>query len=387
MPLAGNFVNKKDVYKKEPKFPLDLYFCKKCKLVQVKDTINAEFLFKKYNYSSSTIKVLNEHFKDYSKEIIKKYKNKSQFKILEFGCNDGVLLSKLVKCDNFVCLGVDPSRNISNLAKKKSIDIVNDYFNENTAKSILKKYNKFDYITASNVFAHIDDIHSVIKASKILLKENGFLVIEIHYLIELLNLNQYDFFYHEHVNYYSILSLKKLFGIHNLEIIKIKKTKMHGGSLRVFLKKKTLKKNTQNNRLEKYIKYENKINYSFFNEFNRNILSQKKEINKILFKLKKQNKNIFGYGASGRGTTFLNYCNINNKIINTIIDESPYRSGKIMPGVKIPIKNFNYLKRNSKKIDFLLIIAWNYKNTIIKKVKKINKNVKFIIPFPKPKII
>ena len=112
---------------------------------------------------------------------------------MEFGCNDGVLLSKLVKCDNFICLGVDPSKNISNLAKKKSIDIVNNYFNESTAKSILKKYNKFDYITASNVFAHIDDIHSVIKASKILLKDNGSLVVEVHYLIELLNLNQYDF--------------------------------------------------------------------------------------------------------------------------------------------------------------------------------------------------
>lgn len=387
MPLAGNFVEYKDKSKNEAKFPLDLYFCSNCKLVQVKDTIKPDFLFKKYNYSSSTIKALNEHFNEYSIEIRKKYKNKKKFKILEFGCNDGVLLSKLVKYKNFTCVGVDPSKNISNIAKKKSINIVNDYFNVKTANSILKKFDKFDYITASNVFAHIDDIHSVINASKILLKDNGVLVIEVHYLMKLLNLNQYDFFYHEHVNYYSILSIKKLFKIHNFEIEKIKKTKMHGGSLRVFLKKKKFYKKIQKIRIKKSLKFESKINYSFFKKFNKNILNQKKAINQILSNLKNNNKNIIGYGASGRGTTFLNYCNINNKTIRVIIDDSPFRAGKIMPGVKIPIKNFNYLKKNSKKIDFILIIAWNYKSSIINKVRKVNNNVKFIIPFPKPIII
>ena len=387
MPLAGNFVEYKDKNKREAKFPLDLYFCSNCKLVQVKDTIKPDFLFKKYNYSSSTIKALNEHFNKYSKEILKKYKNKKKFKILEFGCNDGILLSKLVKYKNFTCLGVDPSKNISNIAKKKSINIVNDYFNVKTANSILKKFDKFDYITASNVFAHIDDIHSVINASKILLKDNGVLVIEVHYLMNLLNLNQYDFFYHEHVNYYSILSIKKLFKIHNFVIEKIKKTKMHGGSLRVFLKKKKFYKKTQNIRIKKSLKFESKINYSFFKKFNKNILNQKKTITQILSKLKNDNRNIIGYGASGRGTTFLNYCNINNGIIKVIIDDSPFRAGKIMPGVKIPIKNFNYLKKNAKKVDFILIIAWNYKVSIINKVRKVNNNIKFIIPFPKPIIV
>ena len=171
---------------------------------------------------------MNKHFLNYSKEIIKNHKKKKNFKILEFGCNDGILLSKLFKIKNFFCLGVDPSKNIVKLAKKKSIKVYNDYFNKYSANKILNKYDKFDYITASNVFAHIDDIHSVIKASKILLKDDGYLVVEVHYLLNLLNLNQYDFFYHEHVNYYSIYSLKYLFEMHNFEIKKIKQTNMHG---------------------------------------------------------------------------------------------------------------------------------------------------------------
>ncbi len=387
MPLAGNFIEKKNLRKKEFKIPLDLYYCSKCKLVQVKDTVKPEVLFTKYNYSSSTIPVLNEHFLNYSKEIIKNYKKRKKFKILEFGCNDGILLSKLFKEKNFFCLGVDPSINIGKLAKKKSIKFLNDYFNQQSANKILKKYDKFDYITASNVFAHIDDIHSVIEASKILLKDDGYLVVEVHYLLNLLNLNQYDFFYHEHVNYYSIYSLKYLFEMHNFEIKKIKQTNMHGGSLRVYLQKRKNTIKNKNLHLTKLIKNEKKLNLTFFKRFNKNIYFQKKEVIKILKNIKKQNKKIIGFGASGRGTTFLNFCKIDKKFINVILDSSPLRAGKFMPGVKIPIKNISYLKKNSSNIDYVLIIAWNYKDSIIKQVKKINNNIKFIIPFPNPKLL
>ena len=387
MPLAGNFIEKKNLKKKEFKIPLDLYYCSKCKLVQIRDTVKPKVLFKKYNYSSSTIPVLNQHFLNYSKEIIKNYKKKNNFKILEFGCNDGILLSKLFKLKNFFCLGVDPSKNIVKLAKKKSIKVYNDYFNTSSANRILKKYDKFDYITASNVFAHIDDIHSVIKASKILLKDDGYLVVEVHYLLNLLNLNQYDFFYHEHVNYYSIYSLKYLFEMHNFEIKKIKQTNMHGGSLRVYLKKKKNYFKNKNLNIEKLIKNEKKLNLSFFKKFNKKIYDQKNEISKILKNIKKQNKKIIGFGASGRGTTFLNFCKIDKKYIDIILDSSPFRAGKYMPGIKIPIKNLNFFKKNYINYDYVLIIAWNYQASIIKQVKGIKNNIKFIIPFPKPKIL
>jgi len=386
MPLAGNFIKKKDLNKKEIKVNLSLYFCNKCKIVQVKDSINPEILFSAYNYSSSTIPSLNNHFIEYSKKIKRYYQNK-QTKILEFGCNDGVLLKEFKNKKNFFCLGVDPSNNISNLAKQKGLNIINDYFNKKTADNILLKYKKFDYITASNVFAHIDNIHSVVEASKIVLKDNGRLVIEVHYLLDLVKLNQYDFFYHEHLNYYTINSLKYLFKKYNFEIEKIEKINVHGGSLRVTIRNSNLTKKIKSQQLINRLKKEKNVNLNYFKLFEKNILKQKNDILKILNKLTLLNKNIIGFGASGRGTTFLNYCKIDKKYIKYIIDSSPLRAGKFMPGVKIPIYNMDYLKKNSEKIDYVLIIAWNYKDSIIKQVKKINKKIKFIVPFPYPKII
>ena len=179
MPLAGNFVKKRDLKKKEIRVPLKIYYCKKCKLVQVKDSINPQILFSAYNYSSSPIPNLNEHFVSYAKQIKKKFRNKKKVKILEFGCNDGVLLKEFKKDEKFFCLGVEPSKNISQLAKKKGLRIINKYFDNKTAYKILRKFDKFDLITGSNVFAHINDIHSVVEASNILLKDKGILVIEV----------------------------------------------------------------------------------------------------------------------------------------------------------------------------------------------------------------
>ena len=386
MPLAGNFIKKKDIFKKEIKVPLILYFCNKCKLVQVKDSINPEILFSAYNYSSSTIPSLNNHFVEYSKKIKTLYKNK-KIKILEFGCNDGVLLKEFKNKKNFFCLGVDPSNNISNLAKQKGLNIINDYFNKKTANKILNKYKKFDYISASNVFAHIDDIHSVVEASKIVLKDDGFLVIEVHYLLDLIKLNQYDFFYHEHLNYYTINSLKHLFNLYAFKIKKIEKIDVHGGSLRVTVQNSKLIKNNKSKTIIKKLLMEKNVNINYFKKFEKNILRQKKDILEIIKKLSLSNKNIIGFGASDRGTTFLNYCKIDSKHIKYIIDGSPLRAGKFMPGIKIPIYNMDYLKKNSNKVDYVLIIAWNYKDAIIDQVKKINKNIKFIVPFPYPKII
>ena len=387
MPLAGNFVKKKDLDKKEIRVSLKLYFCNVCKLVQVKDSINPEILFQAYNYSSSTISSLNNHFISYSKKIKNKFSNKKNVKILEFGCNDGILLKEFSKNKNFFCLGVDPSSNISSLAKKKGINIINKYFNKKTADEIFIKHGKFDYITASNVFAHIDDIHSVVEASKCLLKDKGQLVIEVHYLLDLINLNQYDFFYHEHLNYYTLKSLEYLFKLYELDITNIEKINVHGGSIRVTLQNSILNKKFKSTKVEKKLKIEKIVNLNYFKNFEKNILNQKNTMIKLLDKLTLEKKNIIGFGASGRGTTFLNYCGISKKYIKYIVDASPLRAGKYMPGLKIPIYNIDYLKKNAHKIDYILIIAWNYQNSIIKQVKKINKDIKFIIPFPYPNIL
>lgn len=385
MPLAGGFVSKLDLKKKEIKVPLVVYFCKKCLLLQVKDSVNDKILFKNYKYSSSTIPSLKDHFKSYSEKIKKKFLKKKSVKLLEFGANDGVLLLNFKKDKKFFCLGVDPAKNITKLAKKKNLNYFVGLFNENNSKKIKKKFGKFDFITGSNVFAHIDNIHSVVKASKELLKSDGDFVTEVHYLPNLISLNQYDFIYHEHVNYYTLTSMVKLFDMHDMNLYKFEKVKTHGGSIRVYISLNKMKRKSQ--QLLDIIKSEKKINKSYFKKFIEKSIKQKNYLKKLLINLRNKKKSVIGYGASGRGTILLNFCKIDKYLVKSIIDESPLRYGKYMPGVKIPIKNFNYFLKKNKEIDYIFIIAWNYSSSVIKKVKRINDRIKFIIPFPLPKII
>ena len=243
----------------------------------------------------------------------------------------------------------------------------------------------YNYITGSNVFAHINDIHSVVDAAKNLLKNDGVFATEVHYLPNLLKLNQYDFIYHEHLNYYTVTSLIKLFELHNMNLFDVEMIPTHGGSIRVYVSKNLKKRKKQ--RLNKLIKSENKINIKYLFEFRKKIIKQKNLMIRLLDKINKIDKKIVGYGASGRGTILLNYCNIDKKKVKCIIDDSPLRYNKFMPGVKIPIYNEKYLKKKIDSINYILIIAWNYKSSIMKKMKKMKKNIKFIIPFPFPKVV
>ncbi len=385
MPMAGGFLNKNEIKKKELKVPLKIFFCEKCLLLQVKDSINYKILFNDYKYSSSTIPDLNNHFYDYFIKIKNKFKKEKKINLLEFGSNDGVLLKYFLKSKKFFCLGVDPAKNISNLALKKKINTFVGLFNVTNAKKIKLKHGKFDYITGSNVFAHINDIHSVVDAAKTLLKNGGVFATEVHYLPNLLKLNQYDFIYHEHLNYYTVTSLIKLFELHNMNLFDVEMIPTHGGSVRVYVSKNLKKRKKQ--RLNKLIKSENKINIKYLFEFRKKITKQKNLMIRLLDKINKIDKKIVGYGASGRGTILLNYCNIDKKKVKCIIDDSPLRYNKFMPGVKIPIYNEKYLKKKINSINYILIIAWNYKASIMKKMKKMKKNIKFIIPFPFPKVI
>jgi len=385
MPLAGGFVSRLNLKKKEVKVPLIVHFCENCLLLQVKDSVTDKILFKNYKYSSSTIPSLQDHFKSYSEKIKKQFYKKKSVKLLEFGANDGVLLLNFKNDKKYFCLGVDPAKNIAKLGKKKNLNYFVGLFDENNSKKIKKKFGKFDFITGSNVFAHIDDIHSVVQASKLLLNSDGDFVTEVHYLPNLISLNQYDFIYHEHVNYYTLTSLTKLFDMHGMNLYKFEKIKTHGGSIRVYVSLNRTKKKSQ--KLLEMIKAEKRINKSYFKSFIEKSLNQKNNLKKLLISLRNKKKSVIGFGASGRGTILVNFCKIDKNLVECIIDESPLRYGKYMPGVKIPIKNFNYFMKKNKEVDYILIIAWNYSRSVIKKVKRINDKIKFIIPFPIPKIV
>ena len=376
LPLAGEFLNKKEIGK-EKYYPLRVFFCRNCYLVQLLDIpINVK-IFEDYRYLSSIS--LTEHFKEYANEMSERYLTKKDF-IVEIGSNDGVLLLPL-KEKGFKVLGVDPAKNIAKIAQKNGIKTIIDYFGPKVAKKIVDKYGKADAIFANNVLAHIDDMKNVASGVSQLLKRDGILVIEIHYLPDLINNLQYDFFYPgEHLTYYSIGPLSIFWEKYGFNIFKIKKTSMHSGAIRVYLKKTK----TKNSVVDEYIKSEKRggiYSEKRLKQFAKDVKKHKSDFIKKIKEISEAGT-IVGYGAAGRGNTLLNYAKIGREIIPYIVDESPERYGRFTPGNHIPIYKPSFFRENYPS--FCLILAWSYADRIINKESEFKRRGgKFLVPLPK----
>ena len=366
----------------EISFPAELLYCKKSKLAQLGCIVDKNILFPySYPYTSSTTKILRENFSDLYKDTKKIINLKKNDLVIDIGSNDGNLLSNFK--DHHKVLGVTPEK-IGKLAIKKGIPTIIDYFNDKTVKKILKKNGKAKIITATNVFAHIDDINNIVKNILKTLDSDGIFISESHYLLPLIKTVQYDTIYHEHLRYYSVQSLNYLFKKHNLEIINTKEISTHGGSIRVYAARKGKYKVSKNVKLQ--LQKENKnLNKKSFNQFKRNVVSSKIKLFNIINKLKKNNNSIFGVGAPSRASTLINYLGLDQDIIDCVLEiEGSYKIGNYIPGTKIPILNENILKQ--KKPSYLLLFSWHIKDELKKNLRNKGFKGKFIIPLPYPKI-
>jgi len=368
------------ILKEEISFPAELLYCKKSKLAQLGCIVDKEILFPySYPYTSSTTKILRENFADLYKNVCSKINLKNDDLVIDIGSNDGNLLSNF-KSGHRV-LGVTPEK-IGKLAIKKGIPTIIDYFNNVAVKKILKNYGKAKIITATNVFAHIDNINLIVKDVLKTLKSDGIFITESHYLLPLIKNVQYDTIYHEHLRYYSVQSLKYLFEKHKLEIIDVKEIPTHGGSIRVYASRKGKYKVSRNvsMQLEKEAKGLNKKN---LDKFKKNVVNSKIKLFNIIKNLKDKNKTIFGVGAPSRASTLINYIGLDQEIIDCVLEvDGSYKIGNYIPGTKIPILNENILK--NKKPDYLILFSWHIKNELKKNLRKKGFKGKFIIPLPYP---
>ena len=368
------------VLKEEISFPAELLYCKKSKLAQLGCIVDKEILFPySYPYTSSTTKILRENFTDLYKDVCSKINLKNDDLVIDIGSNDGNLLSNFKS--NHRVLGVTPEK-IGKLAIKKGIPTIIDYFNNVAVKKILKNYGKAKVITATNVFAHIDNINLIVKDILKTLKNDGIFITESHYLLPLIKNVQYDTIYHEHLRYYSVQSLKYLFDKHKLEIIDIKEIPTHGGSIRVYASRKGKYKVSRNvsMQLKKEAKGLNKKN---LDKFKKNVVNSKIRLFNIIKNLKDKDKTIFGVGAPSRASTLINYIGLDQEIIDCVLEvDGSYKIGNYIPGTKIPILNENILK--NKKPDYLILFSWHIKNELKKNLRKKGFKGKFIIPLPYP---
>ena len=375
--LKINSINSQSVF-----FPTNLVYSQSSKLVQLSTIVNKSIVFpKSYPYTSSTTKILRDNFAELFNECKKLINFNSKDLIIDIGSNDGNLLSNFKQIRR---LGVTPE-NIGKLAIKKGIPTLLRYFDKNTANLIQKKYGKAKIITATNVFAHIDNITELMNNVLKVLKNDGVFVTESHYLMPLIKDLQYDTIYHEHLRYYSLTSLKNIFDKFKLEIIHAKEIPTHGGSIRVYVAKKN---NYKKSKLIKRILNKEKklLNRKKFLEFREKVVASKLQLLTVIKKIKDKKKLIYGVGAPSRATTLINYTGLTKEIVDCICEvNNSYKVGHYMPGTNIPVVSENIIFK--KKPDYLLMLSWHIAKDLIKIFKKKGYKGKFIIPLPKVKIL
>ena len=358
-PLANNLESE---IIKSKKYPLELNLCKNCSNCQLTIAINSKKLFNKYLYKSSMSHSFINHFSKAADKYIKIFNLKKNSFILDVGSNDGIGLMPY-KQKNFVNIyGIEPATNLSKFSNKLGIKTYNAFLNNKLSE---KLNNRFDLITASNVFAHVSNINEFTNCIKKMLRPNGIFIIEVQYLYRMLKDISFDNIYHEHVNYWSVSSLNYFFSKMNMKIFNVEEINTHGGSIRVYVKKNENKKIKIRNCVKNFIKKEDKLkiqNISTYKIFNKKVIIKKKKIIKKMKKLYLKNYTIVGFGAPAKATTLINFYKL-QKFIHYIIDDNILKKNKFIPNTKIKITN----KAKNKKIDYIVVFAWNYFNEIKKR--------------------
>jgi len=382
-PLANGFLSKTELDKKEEKFPLAVYFCKECSLVQLLDVVDPKILFGKYHFMTSASKPSVDHFAKFGKELADRFVKSKNDLIIDIGGNDGTLLNNIK--GSCCVLNIEPASNIAEISEGKGIPTINDFFSSNLAKKVLDEYGKAAVISANNIIAHTDKVKDVFAGANLLLKDDGVFVFEAHWVKNLIGDGGFDQVYHEHLCYYSLHALKRLVESSGLYINEVKSVPMQGESLRVYVGKKKESSESVNKFLQ-IEKQEGIVNLETYLDFSDKVVNNAKNVKGLLVSLKSQGKKIIGYGASAKGNTLLNYFGIGVDLLDYIVDTTPLKQGLYSPGTHIPVVHPDKIKEDAP--DDILILAWNYADAIIEKERVLReKGVKFIIPVSEVKII
>jgi hypothetical protein len=388
-PLANSYLSKESEFKIEKEIPLIAQVCEKCFLIQVDEYEKPGDIFNNYAYFSSYSTSWLEHTKKFTMEVIEKFNISNKDQIIEIASNDGYLL-KNFKEMNIPVLGIEPASNVAEIAKKSGIPTITSFFGTKTVENIVNSGKKADILIAFNVLPHVPDLNDFILGMRNILTKNGIIIIQFSaYLLDVIKKCEFDMVYHEHFSYFSLFTLKKIFKHFDLEIFDVKEISVHGGSLRLFLKSSNNREIMINENVEKLLKKERDYGLqeiSTYLKFQNNVKNSKKNIQEFFIKAKEEEKQIVCYGAAAKGNTVLNYCKISKNNINYVVDISPHKQGKFMPGTHIPI--FSPEKIKETKPDYVVILAWNLKDEIVQQMNFINDwGGKFVVLIPEVKIL
>ena len=383
-PPSNSFLTEEQLNEPEVFYPLRVFVCEKCFLVQIGEYRKSDEIFNEdYAYFSSYSKTWLDHAKKYVDMITERMGLNSVSHVIEIACNDGYLLQYFQE-KQIPCLGIEPTGNTACAARKKGIAVVIDFFGVRLARELASEGKKADLIVGNNVLAHVPDINDFVCGLKILLKERSVITMEFPHLMKLVENSQFDTIYHEHFSYFSLFTVQKIFASHNLVVFDVEELPTHGGSLRIYAKhKEDASKITSSNVAALLEEEESRgmLTLSYYKGFQANVDKVKYDFFNFLLKQKRHGKKVVAYGAAAKGNTLLNYCGVKKDLIKFVADASPHKQGKYLPGSHMHVVAEEEIKQT--KPDYVLILPWNIKDEITEQLSYIREwKGKFVTAIP-----
>lgn len=386
-PLANSYIKPEQLSRMEPFYPLHVYVCAKCWLVQLEEFSSPHDIFSDYAYFSSFSDSWLAHAKAYVDMISARFNLGRHSKVVEIASNDGYLLQNFV-ASGVPVLGVEPAANVAEAAIKKGVNTKVAFFGEKTALGLLGDGWAADLIIGNNVLAHVPDLNDFVKGLKALLGPKGLITMEFPHLLRLMEENQFDTIYHEHFSYFSFLAVEQVFARHGMKLFDVEEVPTHGGSLRIYAahqddvsktigpRAKELKSREQAagfGRLDRYL------------SFGSVVEATKRKLLSFLITAKQEGKHVVGYGAPAKGNTLLNYCGVRTDLMDYTVDRSPHKQGHFLPGVHIPIYSPERIRQTQP--DYLLILPWNIRAEVMEQMAFVREwGCRFVVPIPEVKV-
>lgn len=385
-PLANSYLKEEELIQPEFKEELAIQLCIDCGLSQLTRVVNPDLMFKNYLYVSSTTQTFRDHCSEMANTTVHTSLAQPNDLVLDIASNDGCLLNKFREIGMNV-LGVDPAENLADQANKNGIRTLCAYWSKALAKDIVSRFGMPKIITATNVFAHVDDVHEFVEAVKICLAPNGIFVIEFPYVMDFIRKNEFDTAYHEHLSYIGIQPVSTLMNHHGLKVFNVQYfEELHGGTVRVFVSRD--KDYTVDPSVERYVNKEKTFGIKSmapYELFANRIMQNKTTLRKMISDLRKNGKTIWAYGASAKGNTLMNFFELTKVDIPVVIDDNPLKLSYFTPGSQMKIVSIDEL--TNSKVDYLLLLAWNFQKEIVKRCQEKLYKGDFILPVPEAMII
>ena len=387
-PLANSYLSEDDLRQPELFYPLHVYVCDECLLVQLPVWEAPERIFSDYSYFASYSESWVEHARRFVEAAVERFELGPQSRVVEIASNDGYLL-QFVRALGIPALGIEPAANVAAVATQRGISTIVDFFGARLAQELRESGIAADLIVGNNVLAHVPVVHDFVEGLRILLAPGGVITMELPYVLRLIEKREFDTIYHEHFSYFSLLAVERLFREHELSLFDVEELPTHGGSLRVYAQHAAESRGRPGPRVHKIRALDRAGGLHTLEPylaFEADVQAAKRELLSFLIGAKRDGKTIAGYGAAAKGNTLLNYCGIRTDLVDYVVDRSPHKQGKFLPGTRIPIYPPERIAET--RPDLVLILPWNLQDEIVEQMSSIGDwGGRFVVPIPRVQVI